>query len=72
MLVQDRMLADQLLNATYIKNRRQQKNEKISAASCFNLDIRNQCRWLQGDEESHLINRISYEILQAGTIYDVS
>ena len=43
--------------------------KKISAAPCFNLDIRNQCRWLQGDEETHLINRISYEILQAGTYH---
>lgn len=66
------MSADQLLNETYIKNRGQQKNEKISAAPCFNLDIRNQCRCLQGDEETRLINSISYEILQAGTIYDVS
>ena len=36
--------------------------KKISAASCFNLDIRNQCRCLQGDEETRLIKRSSYRI----------
>lgn len=46
--------------------------KKISAASCFNLDIRNQCRCLQGDEETRFIKRISYGTLQAGIIYDVS
>ena len=46
--------------------------KKISAASCFNLDICNQCHCLQGDEETRLIKRSSYGTLQAGIIYDVS